>query len=566
MSQSPNATNSKKAESFWQTHAQLLKQAQQAIEERSYWSPYPEMPSGKIYGETAKEAGEKAFADRLGACFTLANHPSNGEMTSDEASPFGATLNLSYHTATETQLIAAAKQAQAQWQAASIETRTGICLEILHRINKQSFQIAHAVMHTTGQSFAMAFQAGGPHAQDRALEAVTYAYNEMTRTPANALWEKPMGKQPPAKLAKSYKIIPRGIALTIGCATFPTWNAYPGIFASLVTANAVIVKPHPTAILPLAISIAIARDVLAEAGFDPNILLMACDKKGAEITKTLVAMADINLIDYTGSNRFGQWVRENAKTPHIYTEEAGINPIVITGTDNFKGMCGNIAMSLSLYAGQMCTAPQNIFIPRDGIDTDEGHKSFTEIAESLKKAVDGLLGDTARATAILGAIINPDTLKRIADCANKGKVLRASKPVADIDNPQIVTPLMLLVEKSDDKIWMTEQFGPISFIIATDNAEQAIALAGASIREKGAITASIYANEEKWLTQAENTLAGAGALLSCNLAGPILVNQTAAFSDYHVSGANPAGNASLADTAFVANRFRIAAIRKPANP
>ena len=27
----------------------------------------------------------------------------------------------------------------------------------------------------------MAFQAGGPHAQDRALEAVAYAYAEMTR-------------------------------------------------------------------------------------------------------------------------------------------------------------------------------------------------------------------------------------------------------------------------------------------------------------------------------------------------------------------------------------------------
>ena len=27
-------------------------------------------------------------------------------------------------------------------------------------------------MHTTGQGFVMAFQAGGPHAQDRGLEAV----------------------------------------------------------------------------------------------------------------------------------------------------------------------------------------------------------------------------------------------------------------------------------------------------------------------------------------------------------------------------------------------------------
>lgn len=48
-----------------------------------------------------------------------------------------------------------------------------------------------------------------------------------------------------------------------------------------------------------------------------------------------------------------------------------------------------------------------------------------------------------------------------------------------------------------------------------------------------------------------------------NLTGGIYVNQSAAFSDYHVSGLNPAGNACLTDSAFVANRFRVAAVRRP---
>ena len=50
----------------------------------------------------------------------------------------------------------------------------------------------------------------------------------------------------------------------IGCNTFPTWNAYPGIFASLATGNPVVVKPHPQAVLPLAITVEVAREVLAE--------------------------------------------------------------------------------------------------------------------------------------------------------------------------------------------------------------------------------------------------------------------------------------------------------------
>ena len=49
----------------------------------------------------------------------------------------------------------------------------------------------------------------------------------------------------------------------------------------------------------------------------------------------------------------------------------------------------------------------------------------------------------------------------------------------------------------------------------------------------------------------------AGVPVSCNLTGQIYVNQSAAFSDFHVSGANPSGNATFCDAAFVATRFRV---------
>jgi hypothetical protein len=45
--------------------------------------------------------------------------------------------------------------------------------------------------------------------------------------------------------------------------------------------------------------------------------------------------------------------------------------------------------------------------------------------------------------------------------------------------------------------------------------------------------------------------------LSINLTGGVFINQSAAFSDYHGTGTNPAANASYSDSAFVANRFRV---------
>ena len=50
--------------------------------------------------------------------------------------------------------------------------------------------------------------------------------------------------------------------------------------------------------------------------------------------------------------------------------------------------------------------------------------------------------------------------------------------------------------------------------------------------------------------------------LSENLTGGVFVNQSAAFSDFHGTGANPAANASFTDTAYVASRFRIVQSRR----
>lgn len=548
---------------FFQQHKETLNQAVAASRTRDFWTPYPEVASGKIYGETAKVDGASSFEARLGRSFTLPGHPAGQSPIGAEASPYGHALDIKYPSAPVDTLVDAAKDAGKDWAAATIEDRVGVCLEILQRLNKNSFEMAHAVSQTTGQAFMMAFQAGGPHAQDRGLEAVAYAYAEMTRTPATAIWTKPQGKHDPLVMEKNYRVVPRGVALTIGCATFPTWNGYPGLFASLATGNPAIVKPHPGAILPLAITVEIGRQVLSEAGFDPNVLLLAVDEPGAEITKQLVTHPDVKIIDFTGSNAFGKWVRENAGSDaQVYTEEAGVNSIVIASTDNFRGMCSNIAFSLSLYSGQMCTAPQNIYVPQGGIETDDGHKSFDEVAEAIKVSVDKLLGDPDRAAGICGAISNDAVSKRVKASESLGTVLRPSESISVLADARTATPMILTVQESASDAHREERFGPISFIIATDDVAQAITSATALAAEKGAITAAIYATDEATIETAADAFAAAGVGLSCNLTGGVFVNQNAAFSDYHVSGGNPAGNACLTDTAFVANRFTIATIRR----
>lgn len=548
--------------SFFEAHRALLEKAVTACRTREYWSAYPEAASGKIYGETAKADAEAAFRTMLGKPFEL-DQPASKQV-GREMSPYGVPLGITYPATDIETLTSTSNRAGESWARAAIEDRVGVCLEIVHRINRQSFLMANAVMHTTGQGFMMAFQAGGPHAQDRALEAVAYAYDEMKRVPAAARWAKPQGKGEPLVLEKAWRIIPRGISLVIGCATFPTWNGYPAIFASLATGNTVIVKPHPGAILPLAITVKIAREVLKEAGFDANVIMLAADETDAPIAKDLVTHPAIAIVDFTGSPVFGKWVRENAATDVVFTEEAGVNSIVVDSSADFRGMCSNIAFSLSLYSGQMCTAPQNIFVRTDGIATNEGHKSFDEVAAGIAGAIDKLLSDPERAAAILGAVQNEATTQRVMDARKLGRIVRDSAPVAiaGFDKARTASPLLLAVDAADEAVWSEERFGPIAIVIKTASTADSIRLASGSAKKKGAITASLYSTDDAVVDAAVEAFARAGVALSVNLTGGVYVNQSAAFSDYHVSGANPAGNACLTDSAFVANRFRVAPVRR----
>ncbi|MFD7492340.1 phenylacetic acid degradation protein PaaN [Streptomyces sp. NPDC059832] len=553
-------------------HRPTLDQALDAIRTRAYWSPHPEHP--KAYGEggatgsLSAAEGKAAFDAVLNTRLDL-GQPGTDGWTGGEVSPYGPELGVEYPHADLDVLLPAMRAGMPAWRAAGPETRALVCLEILARISARTHEFAHAVMHTSGQAFMMAFQAGGPHAQDRGLEAVAYAYEEQIRTPRSADWSKPQGKRDPLQLQKSFTAAPRGLSLLIGCNTFPTWNGYPGLFASLATGNPVLVKPHPRAVLPLALTVQLAREVLAEAGFDPNLVALAAERPGEGIAKTLALRPEIKIIDYTGSTAFGDWLETHARQAQVYTEKAGVNTIVLDSTDDYRGMLSNLAFSLSLYSGQMCTTPQNLLIPRDGITTDAGEKTYDEVVADIAAAVTGLLGDDTRANALLGALVNPDVKARLEAAADLGEVALPSREVANPEFPDAVvrTPTVVKLDATkpdDEEHFLSECFGPVAFAVAVDSTADAVELLRRTVRDQGAMTVGAYTTSPEVERAVEDVCLDESAQLSLNLTGGVYVNQTAAFSDFHGSGGNPAANAALCDGAFVSNRFRMVEVRRQA--
>jgi phenylacetic acid degradation protein paaN len=549
---------------FYAAHEATLQRALTAIAERTYWSAYPESPSPKVYGDAAAPAGHAAFKEYLGKDFPL-DLPGTAGRVATESSPFGIALDVGYpHAADLDAMLAASRAGMPAWRDAGPHTRAGVCAEILDRLHKNVFELANAVQFTTGQSFVMAFQAGGPHALDRALEALTYAYAEQTRVPESVVWEKPAGRGETLRIGKRFHLAPRGVALVIGCNTFPTWNTYPGMFASLATGNAVVIKPHPRAVLPVAITVRYAREVLTEAGFDPNLVTLAAEATDEKLASVLATRPEIRIIDFTGSTEYGDWLEANARQASVYTEKSGVNTVIVDSTDDFEGMCRNLGFSLSLYSGQMCTAPQNILVPADGIDTDQGHKSFDEVAGGIADAVRMVTADPARSVEIIGAIVNDGVLNRLDAAATAGKVVLPSQEVKHpaFESAVVRTPTVVALTADAAAVYGVEWFGPISFVVATGSTADSVALFRRVVGERGALTAAVYSRDEAVLDAVEEAAVDVGVHLSVNLTGGIFVLHTAAFSDFHASGANPAANAALTDGAFVAGRFRVIQSRR----
>lgn len=531
-------------------HKGRIERAIKALQERTFYAPYPENP--KAYDAEADAHGKEAFQKAMSNPFVGLNDDGNTGFIGEEVSPYMMVgLGTQYPQFSIDTIMSRAIEAHAEWSKMDVDKRADLLIDMLDAVSKRFFELGYATMHTTGQSFVMSFQASGPHANDRAMESVALGYQELTRYSNEVDWVKPMGKFD-LKIKKNFKPISKGVGLVIGCSTFPTWNTVPGVFANLISGNSTVIKPHPKSIMPIAIVVAEMQKVLVENGLSPYTVQLAVDTVSQPITKDLAEHEDIKLIDYTGGTAFGDYI-ESIQGKTVFSEKAGVNSVILESVKDPKAVFGNLAFSFSLYSGQMCTAPQNIFVSADGIKTADGHLSYDEVVEGLSMAVKGLAENPKMGAFVLGAIQNDNTKSRVNDTLQE---LNASSLDTKVSHPEfadarLLTPTVLGLDENDEQ-WKEECFGPIVFVVKSNDP---LKLAAEMAEQKGAITCLCYSTDESYKNEVENTMNAVFTPVTFNFVGAAFVNQHAAFSDFHVSGGNPSGNASFTDALYINRRF-----------
>jgi phenylacetic acid degradation protein paaN len=536
-------------------HKDLIQEAIAATLTRNYYTPYPETP--KAYAEDGDAKAKAYISAIMNNNFAELLQEASESWVGEEVSPYlQLGIGVKYPTKSVQAYISDAEKAQTQWSKLPVSDRAGLLIEALDRLKLRFFDIAYATMHTTGQSYMMSFQASGPHSNDRALEAIVEGYKQLTGLPTDAVWTKPMGKFE-LTLRKNWKAIPKGVGLVIGCSTFPIWNTVPALFADLITGNVAIVKPHPKSVLPIAIVVGEIQKVLKENGIDVNTVQLAADTLDKQITKEFAEHASIKLIDYTGGSAFGDYI-ESLKGKTVFTEKAGVNSIIVDSAKQLAPIMQNIAFASSLYSGQMCTAPQNVFIPATGVQTEDGVVSYDDAVKLLCDSIHGLVTNPKAGAPTLGAIQSDLTAKRLAESSKLGgKVLLESMPIKNEEfaDARVASPTVIELSRSQHDIFNHECFGPIVFVIKTDSTADSVALAKQLASTKGAITCGAYTTDAATQEMIEDEMNSVFTPVSFNFTGAAFINSHAAFSDMHVTGGNPAGNASLTSAEFIVKRF-----------
>lgn len=266
-----------------------------------------------------------------------------------------------------------------------------------------------------------------------------------------AEWMKPQPVTPQTGSAPgaSARIIsePKGKVLIFGPWNFPFALLFQPLAAAVAAGNAVMVKPSEMAPATAAIAARIIRACFPEEE-------VAVVEGGPDVAEVLLELP-FDHIFFTGSTRTGRRVMA-AASEHLSSltlELGGKCPAVIDHDVHLPTAVGNILAGKFFNAGQICLAPDHVWIAPAVRDA---------FVDALGQAIDATYyQDGALRTERISRIVNPANVARLRglldDALARGAKLIRGGRIHD----EFIEPTILIDVPLDAGIMGEEIFGPI---------------------------------------------------------------------------------------------------------
>ena len=283
----------------------------------------------------------------------------------------------------------------------------------------------------------------------------------------------------------------QGAAVHINAFNFPVWGMLEKLAPTLLAGVPAIVKPaSATAYLTEA-----AFRVMIESGVIPTGAVQLIVGGVGDLFDHLSGQ---DVVSFTGSASTALKLRTHPvvmrESVRFIAEQDSLNASVLgpdaaPGTPEFDLFVREVAIEMTVKAGQKCTAIRRAMAPAEYLDAVE--KALSERLASTK------VGDPRAEDTRMGALVSTaqreDVRERIAELEAAGAKIVAGDPSADPPVPggAFLSPVLL---RTDDP-WATsavhdvEPFGPVSTIMPYRDMDDAIALAN---RGKGSLVLSLF--------------------------------------------------------------------------
>jgi len=299
----------------------------------------------------------------------------------------------------------------------------------------------------------------------------------------------------------------RGVALHINAFNFPVWGMLEKLAPTLLAGVPAIVKPaSSTAYLAEA-----AFRVMIESGVLPTGAVQLIVGGVGDLFDHLTGQ---DVVSFTGSASTALKLRTHPtvmrESVKFIAEQDSLNasllgPDAAPGTPEFDLFVREVAIEMTVKAGQKCTAIRRAMAPAKHLDAVQ--QALAERLASTK------VGDPRAEGTRMGALVSlsqrDDVRARIAELEAAGARIVAGDPSADppISGGAFLPPVLLRTDDpwSAQAVHDVEAFGPVSTIMPYRDLDDAIALAN---RGKGSLALSLFTHSPDI---ARDFVRGAGA-------------------------------------------------------
>ncbi|HET7816738.1 MAG TPA: phenylacetic acid degradation bifunctional protein PaaZ [Sphingomicrobium sp.] len=283
----------------------------------------------------------------------------------------------------------------------------------------------------------------------------------------------------------------QGAAVHINAFNFPVWGMLEKLAPTLLAGVPAIVKPaSSTAFLAEA-----AFRIMIESGVLPPGAVQLIVGGVGDMFDHLTGQ---DMVSFTGSASTAARLKSHPvvmrESVRFIAEQDSLNASVLgpdaaPGTPEFDLFVREVAIEMTVKAGQKCTAIRRAMAPAEHLDAVE-----KALAERLRQT---RIGDPRREDTRMGALVSiaqrDDVRAKIAELEAAGARVVAGDPSADppVAGGAFLPPVLL---RSDDP-WSTaavhdvEAFGPVSTLMPYRDIGDAIALAN---RGKGSLALSLF--------------------------------------------------------------------------